>query len=333
MVIFIIIFVLVKERHWMSEKYAILGGAGFIGNHLSERLLSDGNEVLVIDNFCSGSNLHVSRFRDNPKFTIETEDIRDTKSLSKLLTGINTVVHLASNPDISKAATEPRIDFINGTVLTESVVEACRKSGVKNILYSSGSGVYGDAGTDVLTESSSLSPISTYGASKLAGEALLSSYAFMFDIKSIVFRFANVVGGMQTHGIGYDFLKKLKLDNTKLEILGDGTQSKSYIHVSDVISGILKAKSRSTSPFEVFNVSTNDSLTVKEIADLTLMISGLENKNVDYLFTGGKRGWKADIPIVRLSSEKLRSLGWVPYYNSFTAMKSSLEQMIKSKEK
>ena len=314
----------------MQEKYAVLGGAGFIGNHLTEKLLSDGNEVLVIDNFCSGSKLHVSRFQNNPKFTMRSEDIRDTQSLTKLLKGINTVVHLASNPDISKAAKEPRIDFLNGTVLTESVVEASRQSGVKTILYSSGSGVYGDAGMDLLTELSPLAPISTYGASKLAGEALLSSYAFMFNIKAIAFRFANVVGSMQTHGVGYDFLNKLKQDKTKLEILGDGTQSKSYIHVSDVISGILKAKYLSTKPFEVFNISTDDYLTVREIADLTLRISGLKNKNVNYIFAGGKRGWKADIPIVRLSSEKLKKLGWTPYYNSHSAMESSLKNMIEN---
>jgi len=312
----------------MTEKYAVIGGAGFIGNHLTEILLSNGNEVLVIDNFCSGSKLHVSRFQGNPKFIIKDMDIRDTKSLSKLLLGTDTVVHLASNPDISKAAIEPRIDFLNGTVLTESVVEASRMSGIKTILYSSGSGVYGDAGESVLTELSPLAPISTYGASKLAGESLLSSYAFMFNIKAIAFRFANVVGSMQTHGVGYDFLNKLKQEKTKLEILGDGTQSKSYIHVSDVISGILKAKNISTKIFEVFNISTDDYLTVKEIADLCLKVTGLEN--VNYKYTGGNRGWKADIPVVRLSSEKLKNLGWYPNYNSYSAMESSLKDMHKN---
>jgi UDP-glucose 4-epimerase len=311
----------------MSERYAVVGGAGFIGSHFTSELLKLGNPVLIIDNFCSGTEKHVLAFKDNPKFQLVRANVEDTKILESSLQGIDTVIHLASNPDIAKAAIEPRIDFEQGTVLTESVVEAARRSKVKTILYASGSGVYGDAGTTVLTEKSPLNPISTYGASKLASEALLSSYSFMFGIKTISFRFANVVGDMQTHGVGYDFLRKLQKNKKELRILGNGTQSKSYVHVNDVVSGVLLAHRQSNSLNDVFNISTDDFLSVNEIANLAAEVSGLNPRSVEFKHEGGDRGWKADVPIVRLSAAKLNSLGWSAQYSSLTAMKFALSEM------
>ena len=241
--------------------------------------------------------------------------------------GINVVIHLASNPDIAKAAREPRIDFMQGTVLTESVVEAARISGVETVLYASGSGVYGDAGDLVLTEESALKPISTYGASKLAGESLLASYAFMFGIKCLAFRFANVVGPKQTHGVGYDFIRRLKIDPTRLEILGDGLQSKSYIHVSDVVKAVLLADDSISEGFDVFNVSTNDQITVNEIALIAEKTLAIDPISVSHTFTGGDRGWKADVPVVKLSSDKIARLGWKPLLTSHEAIAESLRAM------
>jgi UDP-glucose 4-epimerase len=311
----------------MSERFAIVGGAGFIGSHFVAELLNRGSKVLVIDNFCSGSDAHISRFKMNPNFELVRANAEDTERLTSCFSEIDTVIHLASNPDIAKAASDPRIDFIQGTVLTESVVEAARKSHVTNILYASGSGVYGDAGETVLNETSPINPISTYGASKLAGETLLSSYSFMFGIKTTSFRFANVVGGMQTHGVGYDFLRKIQKDNSYLEILGDGTQSKSYVHVSDVISGVLKAHDESSSLNNVFNISTDDYLSVNEIAELAISEFGLDSDSIEFKYSGGDRGWKADVPVVRLSATKLKNLGWQARYTSKTAMKAALTEM------
>ena len=311
----------------MAESFAVIGGAGFIGSHFAAELLNQGKSVLVYDNFCSGTDAHISALRKNKRFKLVKSDVEDTNQLTNSLYGVDTVIHLASNPDIAKAAFEPRIDFAQGTALTESVMEASRKAKVTTVLYASGSGVYGDAGKKILTEESPVNPISTYGASKLAGEALLSAYSFMFGIKTISFRFANVVGNMQTHGVGYDFLRKLRKDATLLEILGDGMQSKSYIHVDDVVAGVLLADNNTKSPNDVFNISTDDYLAVQEIAELSVEIFGLDYTSVEFKYSGGDRGWKADVPIVRLSSAKLNALGWLPQFTSRNAMIKSLTDM------
>ncbi len=312
----------------MSRNYLVVGGAGFIGSHFVKELLDrkDGL-VRVVDNLCSGTLDHISDFRSDPNFEFDQIDVENSNILADSMLGINTVIHLASNPDIAKAAREPRIDFMQGTVLTESVVEAARISGVNTILYASGSGVYGDGGTSVLTEDSPLKPISTYGASKLAGESLLASYSFMFGIKCLAFRFANVVGPKQTHGVGYDFLRRLKTDSTQLEILGDGLQSKSYIHVSDVVRAVLHAENAIEEGFDVFNISTPDQISVNEIALLAEEVLGIDPNKVIHTFTGGDRGWKADIPIVKLSAEKISNLGWKPVLNSYEAISASLNSM------
>jgi nucleoside-diphosphate-sugar epimerase len=197
---------------------------------------------------------------------------------SRALEGVDVVVHLASNPDIARAVTEPEIDFSSGTLLTNSVVEAARTQGVNTIVYASGSGVYGDLGDlEIPEDHGPLRPVSTYGASKLAGEALVRAYAHMFGLRGRAFRFANVVGPRQTHGVGYDFLNKLAGDPTRLEILGDGRQSKCYIAIADVLDAILGVIDEPGDlPYEVFNVSTDDALSVDEIAAAACRASGLD---------------------------------------------------------
>jgi len=314
----------------MNRNYLVVGGAGFIGSHFVEELLNrETGLVRVVDNLCSGTLTHIKKFLSNPNFQFVQMSIENTDELIHAMLDIHTVIHLASNPDIAKAAKEPRIDFVQGTVLTESVAEAARIAGVKTILYASGSGVYGDAGNTILTEDSPINPISTYGASKLAGESLLASYAFMFGIKCLAFRFANVVGPMQTHGVGYDFLRRLKNDPTSLEILGNGEQNKSYIYVTDIVNGVLTAEDVVPSGFDVFNISTPDQITVNEIAKLSELTLGIDPSSVKHIFSGGDRGWKADVPIVILSAGKIAKLGWAPKYNSLEAMSLSLSHMAK----
>jgi UDP-glucose 4-epimerase len=312
----------------MATNYLIVGGAGFIGCHFAEELLfRNAGLVRVVDNLCSGTLEHIAQFKTNRNFDFVKADVENTDLLADAMAGIDTVIHLASNPDIAKAATEPRIDFVQGTVLTESVVEAARISGVSSILYASGSGVYGDAGETELTEESKLSPISTYGASKLAGESLLASYSYMFGIKCLAFRFANVVGPKQTHGVGYDFLRQLKADPSCLKILGDGKQNKSYVHVTDVIRAVLMAEDKVKSGFEVFNISTKDQITVNAIAEIARNLLGIDKNSIRYVYTGGTRGWKADVPIVKLSAEKISSLGWMAQFGSSQAVELSLKAM------
>lgn len=307
-------------------RFLIVGGAGFIGSHFTDRLLADPKTALVTlyDNFSSGREWHYEHHRGDPRLRVVRADAGDLGALANALAGHDAVIHLASNPDIARAATEPEIDFYQGTVLTNNVVEAMRRAGVSRILYASGSGVYGEIGdTEAQEDFGPLIPVSTYGASKLAGEALISSYCSMFGLTACVFRFGNVVGPRQTHGVGFDFVRRLAADPTELRILGDGQQSKSYIHVDDVVSAVLCAHEKEKAPFRAFNVATGDYITVTEIADLAADVLGLKQRP-RYQYTGGNRGWKGDVPIVRLNTDRIRSLGWRCRRNCREALRDSM---------
>jgi UDP-glucose 4-epimerase len=238
-------------------------------------------------------------------------DVKDLPALERNMEGHDTVIHLASNPDIARAAVEPDIDFREGTFLTQQVVEAMRRTGTPRLLYASGSGVYGDLKDfEAQEDFGPLAPISTYGASKLAGEALIASYCAMFGLQARAFRFGNVVGARQTHGVGFDFIRRLRVQPDCLRILGDGRQSKSYIHVEDVVEAVMLAHRAETKNFEVYNVATGDYVTVTEIAQLAIEVVGLAEGQVRLEYTGGDRGWKGDVPVVRLNTDRIRKLGW-----------------------
>jgi len=306
----------------------IVGGAGFIGSHMAARLLQEErHQVVIYDNFTSGTDRHLQSVREHKNLEIIRKDVKDLPELTKAAAGADVIYHFASNPDISKAITQPDIDFWEGTYLTNNVAEAARQAGVKRIIYASGSGVYGDTGDLIVDENfSPLRPISTYGASKLAGEALLCSYCEMFGLQASGFRFANVVGPKQTHGVGYDFIRKLRENPRELAILGDGSQSKSYLHVDDVLNALGTVLASNLPGFTVFNVATGDAITVTEIADLVCAKMNLQN--VQYRYGGGKRGWKGDVPVIRLNSDAVRKLGWSHRYNSAEAISASLDAML-----
>ncbi len=312
------------------KKYFIVGGAGFIGSHLVKTILKeeDGAKIIVYDNFSSGRIEHLEEVLDNKNLEVIKADAKDKDALMTAINGSDIVYHFASNPDISKAIEHPDIDFWEGTYLMHNVLEAMRVSKCKKLLYASGSGIYGDAGLSELDEDYSFKlPISTYGASKLACEALICSYSYMFDMCCFSFRFANVVGPYQTHGVGYDFVRKLMRNPKELVILGDGRQSKSYIYVSDVIKAMRLLEKKSKNGFFYYNVSTLDYLEVNEIANIVVKIMGL--KDVQYSYTGGSRGWKGDVACVRINSQKIRQLGWNNKYNSREAIYNSVESIFK----
>lgn len=308
----------------------IIGGAGFVGSHFVDALLSDADtaKVTVYDNFSSGKRWHLDKWASDSRLKIIEADVRELQLLTASMTGHEVVIHLASNPNIAAAATTPAIDFDQGTLLTHCVAEATRMSGVNTVLYASGSGVYGDIGEiEAAEDYGPLTPVSTYAASKLAGEALLSSYAYMFGLRAIAFRFGNVVGPRQTHGVGFDFIRNLRADPTRLSILGDGKQSKSYVSVGDIVGSVLLAHNKVDLPFDVFNVATGDYITVTDIATIACEVSGLDPKLVKFEYSGGDRGWKGDVPVVRLSSKKIRSLGWQQSMNCSESMRMAMNAM------
>jgi UDP-glucose 4-epimerase len=320
-----------------AQRFFIVGGAGFIGSHFCDHLLGPGGAaaVTLYDNYSSGRAWHHAQHDGDARFRVVRGSVEDTPALAAAMDGHDVGIHLASNPDIARAAREPTIDFTQGTALTQSVVEAMRVTSAKRILYASGSGVYGELGTlEAAEDHGPLIPVSTYGASKLAGEALIASYAYMFDLRGCAFRFGNVVGPRQTHGVGFDFARRLLASAAEgqspivLKILGDGSQSKSYVHVTDIVRAVLTAHDKTTAPFAAYNVATGDYITVREIAGLAVECVGLRADQVRFDYTGGDRGWKGDVPIVRLDTAKIRGLGWSCEASSREALRRSMLAMI-----
>jgi UDP-glucose 4-epimerase len=310
------------------SRFFIAGGAGFIGSHLTHELLRRADhQVVVFDSLASGNVSYLEGLLDDPRLQLVEADLQELGRVIEAMSGADHVYLFAANPDIAAAIEDPGIDFWQGTYLTHNVIEAARINGVLRITYASGSGVYGDRGAQVVDEDfGPLIPVSTYGASKLACEAMLAAYAHMFGIHAVVFRFANVVGARQTHGVTYDFVRRLLEDPTELRIYGDGNQSKSYIHVSDVVSAMLTLLDRGWEGFQIFNAGTGDYVTVTEIADLVVERMGLVD--VRYEYTGGLRGWKGDVPVVRFHSDKLAALGWRCTHTSTEALLDSIDANI-----
>jgi UDP-glucose 4-epimerase len=309
--------------------YFVAGGAGFIGGHLVARLLRDPRaSVVVYDNFSSGRAWHLPEPSETGRLRVVRGDLKDLDRLKvSLPPGTDLVVHLASNPDIARATTQPDIDFWEGTYLTQNLLEAMRFQGVGRIIYASGSGVYGDSDERPVSESDvPLEPISTYGASKLACEALIRAYCHLFGMSGVALRFANVVGPRQTHGVAFDFVRRLLRDPGRLSILGDGLQSKPYIDVEDVLDALFLLAEEGSSGLEVFNVATEDSLTVNEIAAMCVERTGAAGASFDY--SGGDRGWKGDVPVVRFDTSKLRARGWTNARSSREAMRHAIDSMV-----
>lgn len=313
------------------KRVFVSGGAGFIGSHLVASLLKDSEieRVVIFDNFTSGQLSFVKESTGDPRVEVIEADLKDVGAVASAMAGCDTVFHLAANPDIAKAATQPDIDFWEGTYLTQNVLEVMRVTGAGKILYTSGSGVYGENPQVAFAEDyGPCVPISTYGASKLACEGLIAAYCHMFELVGRAFRFANVVGPRQTHGVGYDFVRRLKADPTRLRILGDGTQKKSYIHVEDILAAIRLVDERATDSYAMFNVATDDYITVAEIADLAVKVSGLAPGKTRYEFTGGDRGWKGDVPVVRFDCSKIKALGWKAQRSSAEAVSDAMKAML-----
>lgn len=295
-------------------KCVVTGGAGFIGSHLVSRLMEEGHEVMVIDNLSGGRMEFIEPYFSDDRFSFVKHDLTEDR-LIRGIKGSDIVFHLAANPDVKLGADDTRVHLRQNVIATYHVLESMRAFGIKDIAFTSTSTVYGEAAVIPTPEDyGPLVPISLYGASKLACEALISAYCGTFEMEAWVYRFANIIGDHGTHGVIYDFINKLREDPARLAILGDGRQSKSYLHVDDCVDAMLFALEKGKGKVNIYNIGSEDRIDVTGIARIVAGEMGLEG--AEFTYTGGDRGWKGDVPLMGLSIEKMKALGWRPKYNS-----------------
>lgn len=308
----------------------VTGGAGFIGSNLVARLISDGEETHVLDNLSSGRMESLDRVRGDPKFHFHKVDLLQKESLA-LPRECKTICHLAANPEVRLGVTNPEVHFSQNILATFNLLEAARKSDIEMLSFASTSTVYGDARTVPTPEDySPLQPISMYGASKLACESIISSYAHNYGIRSIIYRLANIIGSDSTHGVIYDFAGKLVRNPSLLEVLGDGTQNKSYLHISDCVSAMMIGHQNATDRVNVYNIGSQDQIEVRDIAAAVIDAMQVSPTGTSIEFTGGVengRGWKGDVKKMLLDVSRIMSLGWKPRYGSLEAVRLTAREL------
>ncbi|MEI7606050.1 MAG: NAD-dependent epimerase/dehydratase family protein [Rhodospirillaceae bacterium] len=295
----------------LSFRHAfVTGGAGFIGSSLVDRLLAQGCRVTAFDNLSSGFAEFLEGARGSSAFTFVKGDVLDGDALAAAMAGCDFVFHLAANADVRFGADHPRRDLEQNTIGTSSVLEAMRKCGVTRIAFSSTGSVYGEAPV-IPTPEDAPFPVQTslYGASKLAGEALISAYCEAFGFEGFIFRFVSILGERYTHGHVFDFFRKLQADATELAVLGDGCQRKSYLYVQDCIDGILAAIAAGGGKVGIFNLGTTEYV---DVNDSIAVITGHLGVTPRRVYSGGDRGWVGDNPFIFLDTTRIRALGWRP---------------------
>jgi len=316
-------------------KAIVTGGAGFIGSYIVEELLSRNYDVVVIDNMSSGRRENLKNVIDNPKLEIIEADLKEMKTYwTRVFSDADIVFHYAANPEVKVSSINPRIHFNENLLATFNVLEAARQGSVKYIVFASTSTVYGEAKKLPTPENYyPLEPISVYGSVKLASEYLHITYSKLYGIKSLIVRYANVIGPRSKHGVIYDFILKLKKNPRELEILGDGTQRKSYIYVTDAVKAtfsVLNEFISSKREYDIYNVGNSDWITVKEIADI--VVEEMNLSNVRYIYkpmTSDGRGWPGDVKIMLLDISKAMSTGWKPQFSSKDAVRLTVRALIR----
>jgi len=310
-------------------KAVVIGGAGFIGSHLCDALLEEGNEVICFDNFSLGKRDNISHLSNNESFRLYEKDASIEAELEEVFEKEmpDYVFHLAANSDIQASASNPEVEYKNTYTTTFQILSAMRKHNVKKLFFASTSAVYGDKQDVKLDENTpNLAPISYYGAAKLGSEALISAFSYMNDIDVLVFRFPNVIGPRLTHGVIYDFMNRLKADPENLRILGDGNQTKPYVYVLDLVEAIMKFKDTVFEGIKLYNVGVESATSVTKIADIVCEEMGL--KNVKYTYTGGEGGWKGDVPKFSYCIDKIHNAGWHAKFTSDEAVRETVKKNI-----
>ena len=309
-------------------KAFVTGGAGFIGSHLVDRLRGRNNDVTVFDNLSSGRRAFMEHHRNNNNFEFVQADLLGLREVKKAMAGHDIVFHLAANPDARLGIENTDLDLKQETISTHNVLEAMRVNEIKKIVLSSSGTIYGETPVIPLSEDyGPVLPISLYGAGKLASEGLISAFCHTFDMQAWIFRFANIVGERGTHGVIFDFINKLKKNPRELEILGDGTQEKPYLHVKDCVEGIIFGLENSNERVNVFTLGCDSSTDVTTIANMVVEEMGL--KNVRFKYTGGDRGWPGDVPQVRFNCEKINKVGWKARHTSDEAVRLAVKALVK----
>ena len=305
----------------------VTGGAGFIGSHLVDRLVSRGDDVVVIDNLSSGKFEFIRDHVDSKRVSFHDLDLKNLDEIKSVFEDIDMVYHLAANADIRLGTRITDTDLKEGTIVTYNVLESMRLAGVKKIAFSSSSVVYGEnAPMPTPEDHGPCLPISLYGASKQGGEGLIGAWVGTFGFQAWVFRFANIIGERGTHGVIFDFIHKLKNDPNRLEVLGNGLQEKSYMEVGDCVDAILFVIDNTDDQINLFNLGSNDTCSVRNIASIVIRETGCDGAQIDY--TGGDRGWAGDIPKAMLSINKLVNLGFRVNYDSEEAVAHTARVLI-----
>jgi len=291
----------------------VTGCAGFIGSNLVDDLLARGFDVLGIDNLSTGRVEFLQAAMSKPGFTFLRIDLEDAEALPKHFQGVDIVYHLAANADVRFGPDHPRRDLEQNTIVTHNVLEAMRIAGVKKIIFSSTGSVYGESSVTPTPEDAPF-PIQTslYGASKLAGEALIQAYCESFGFQAWIFRFVSILGPRYSHGHVFDFYQQLRENKNRLNVLGDGHQRKSYLHVNDCINGIKIAIEKSTAKVNIFNLGVDATCEVRESIG---WITGKLGVHPETNFGTQTRGWIGDNPLIHLSTKKINSLGWRPKFS------------------
>jgi UDP-glucose 4-epimerase len=306
----------------------VTGGAGFIGSHLCDRLIERGEEVWCIDNLRLGRRRNIDHLEASPRFRFVELDVLDMSRLLALFSDakFDAVFHLAANSDIAAGSSDFRLDLELNQMTTVAVLEAMRVHNVKQLFFASTSAIFGETEALLHEAFAPLMPISFYGASKLAAEAYVSVFSHTFGGQAIVLRFPNVIGERATHGVIYDFLRKLTADSSTLNVLGDGRQSKPYLYVGDLVEAILVAWDRAPKPFAVYHAAGIGETSVREIAEIVVASAGRADTQIKY--GGGDRGWPGDVPRFRYDISRLQALGWKPKRHSTDAVRYAVERIL-----